>query len=114
MNSFVREVAVADVDICHRALVRPPTKSQNEEPPPKIKVRPLKKPRKSHSDANSAPPADLKPLDQAGIDQQAVETAHLRAAGAEEKPSLAAFENLLLFGKGRIERQPGGLLDDQR
>jgi len=56
----------------------------------------------------------LQPLDQAGLDQQPIEAPRFGAVGAQEEPSLAAFEDFLLFGKSRIERQPGGFLDDQR
>src|SRR5476649_1371615 len=56
----------------------------------------------------------LQPLDQPGFDQQPVETPRLRAAGAAIKQPMAALQDLLLFGEGRLKRQSGGLLDDQR
>jgi hypothetical protein len=56
----------------------------------------------------------LEALDQAGLDQKPVETARLGAGRAAVEPPLAAIEDLLLLGKGRVERQAGGLLDDQR
>ena len=51
-----------------------------------------------------ARPARLS-FDQAGIDQQPVEAARLGATGAAVEQALAALENLLLLGKGRIEAQ---------
>src|SRR6266568_706680 len=53
-------------------------------------------------------------LDQPGVDQQPVEAPDFGAAGALEKQSVTALENLLLFREGRIERQPGRLLHDDR
>jgi sterol desaturase/sphingolipid hydroxylase (fatty acid hydroxylase superfamily) len=43
--------------------------------------------------------ARLKPLDQAGIDQESIEASHLGPAGAGVEKPLAAFENFLLLGK---------------
>src|SRR5262249_34865219 len=60
------------------------------------------------------PESFSKPLDQAGIDQQPVEAARLRAASAGVKKSLAALENPFLLGEGGIERQPGRLLHHER
>src|SRR5262245_22350115 len=56
----------------------------------------------------------LKSLDQAGVDQQPVEAARFRAAGAGVEQSFAALKDSFLLGEGRIERQAGGLLHDQR
>src|SRR2546423_9624009 len=53
-------------------------------------------------------------LDQPGVDQQPVEAPDFGAAGALEKQSVTALENLLLFREGRIERQTRGLLHDDR
>src|SRR6185295_6826902 len=53
-------------------------------------------------------------LDQPGVDQQPVEAPDFGAAGALEKQSVTALENLLLFREGRIERQTSGLLHDDR
>src|SRR4029077_9314115 len=55
-----------------------------------------------------------KPLDQAGVDQQAVEAPRLRAAGTGVEQPLAALENALLLGEGGIERQAGRLLHHER
>src|ERR1035441_5522011 len=56
----------------------------------------------------------LQALDQAGGDQQPVETARLGAAGAAIEQAMAALQDRLLLGEGRIERHAGGLLDHQR
>src|SRR5882672_3220179 len=53
-------------------------------------------------------------LDQPGVDQQPVEAPDFGAAGALEKQSVTALKNLLLFREGRIERQTGRLLHDNR
>src|SRR6516225_8632881 len=56
----------------------------------------------------------LQSVDEARIDQKAVEAAGFRAAlaGVEQTPT--AQHDLLLLCKGRIERNAGLLLDDQR
>src|SRR5947209_3621514 len=51
-------------------------------------------------------------LDQPSVDQQPVEAPDFGAAGALEKQSVAALQNLLLFRKGRVERHAGRLLHD--
>src|SRR5690242_10692953 len=53
-------------------------------------------------------------LDQPGIDEKTIEAACLGAAAAEIECAAAAAQDLLLLVEGRIERQPGRLLDDQR
>src|SRR5712671_3206778 len=53
-------------------------------------------------------------LDQPGVNQQPVEAPDFGAAGALEKQSVTALKNLLLFREGRIERQAGRLLHDDR
>src|SRR5262249_28393588 len=55
-----------------------------------------------------------KSFDQAGVDQQPIETPCLRAAGAGVKKPLAALENSFLLGERGIERQAGRLLHDER
>ena len=45
-----------------------------------------------------------KTLDQAGIDQQPIETPRFSAAGAEIEQTSAAIEDSLLLHEGRIER----------
>jgi hypothetical protein len=41
----------------------------------------------------------LEALDQAGVDQQPIEAARLRAAGASVELAVAALENLLLLSE---------------
>src|SRR5215203_1255155 len=53
-------------------------------------------------------------LDQPGVDQEAVETASLGAAGTLKEQPVAPLEYLLVFDKRRVERQSGRLLDNQR
>src|SRR5260221_365731 len=55
----------------------------------------------------------LEAFDQAGVDQQAIEAARLRAASAVVEPAIAALEYLLLLDERRIERQARAFLDDQ-
>jgi hypothetical protein len=47
-------------------------------------------------------------LDQAGVDQHAVEMARLGTVIAAVEQSVAAHEDLFLLGERRIERQAGG------
>src|SRR5579872_5905676 len=56
----------------------------------------------------------LKPLDQAGVDQQTIEAARLRTilAGVEKAPT--SQHDLFLLGKGRIEREARRLLNHER
>ena len=49
-------------------------------------------------------PLRSKTLDQAGIDQQPIETPRFSAAGAEIEQTSAAIEDSLLLHEGRIER----------
>src|SRR5262245_3121883 len=56
----------------------------------------------------------LEPLDQAGIDQHAIETSRLGSAIAIEKQSVAALHDLLLLLERGVERQARGLEDDKR
>src|SRR5712675_3295207 len=58
--------------------------------------------------------ANLQALDQPGIDQHAVEAPHLGAAGAWIEQPVATLHDLLLLGETGIERQAGGLLNEQR
>src|SRR3954451_15441378 len=55
----------------------------------------------------------LESLDQAGVDQESIETPRLRAAVASVEQPVAALQDALLLGKGRIERQAGRLLQHQ-
>src|SRR5262249_44843525 len=71
-------------------------------------------PRSGERVRSALPDLCLKPLDQAGVDQQSIEAPRLRAAGAGIKKPLAALENFLLLGERGIERQAGRLLHDQR
>src|SRR5262249_11276553 len=57
--------------------------------------------------------AGLEILDQAGVDEEAIEAPRLRAAGASVEQALAAFEYLLLLGERGIERESSGLLQNQ-
>ena len=55
-----------------------------------------------------------KPLDQAGIDQQPVETPGFGAAAAEIEQAVAAAEDSLLLHEGRVERHPRSFQHHQR
>src|SRR5262245_12062537 len=55
-----------------------------------------------------------KAFDQARVDQQPIKPSRLRAAGASVKQTVAAFQNILLLGKRRIERHTRSLLHQQR
>ena len=61
-----------------------------------------------------AKPATSKPFDQSRIDQQTVETARLRTPGASIEQPVTAFQDIFLFGKGRIKRHTCRLLHQQR
>src|SRR5579883_3549839 len=60
------------------------------------------------------PRRSSEPLDQAGIDQQAIETSRFGTAGASVELSPTTLEYPFLLGKGSIERQAGELLRDHR
>src|SRR5262245_14415458 len=51
-----------------------------------------------------------KALDQAGLNQQAIEPSRLGTIGATVEQAVAAFQDVLLFGKRWIERHPCSLL----
>src|SRR5262245_28595649 len=59
-------------------------------------------------------PRGLKMLDQAGVNQEPVEAPRLLAPGAGEELAVAAYQDALLLGKGRIERQARGLQNEER
>src|SRR5215472_8340501 len=55
----------------------------------------------------------LKALDQTRLDEQAIEPSRLGAAGTPIKETVAAIQNLLLLGKGRVKRHACRLLHQQ-
>src|SRR5439155_9365752 len=91
---------------CVRADVRN-SRACPGRPPPRNRHGPLPG---SQSSALRCP---LQSLDQAGVDQQAVEAAGLGAVLAAIEQPVAAFENLLLLRKSCIERKTRGLLHDE-
>src|SRR3981081_2107501 len=57
---------------------------------------------------------DLESLDEAGVDQQPVETPRFGAIVALIEQPVAALHDLLLLDEAGIARQARGFLDDQR
>src|SRR5712692_7703754 len=60
------------------------------------------------------PERALQALDQARVDEQAIEAPRLRTGLAAVEQAVAALHDLLLLDECRIERQPGGFLNDER
>src|SRR5262245_63617105 len=100
-------------DRCHQTALIPSFQGQTREDAPR---RPIFVEPGAPINARSSRQARLRSesLDQAGVDEQPVEAASLRAAAAKVEHAAAAAEDLLLLGERRVERDPRRLQHHQR